>query len=471
MSLRTPLDDSDAPTARGSSHEPVQLRRALGRWSVLGLMINSIIGSAIFGLPSIIAGKVGNAAPLVMLVSGLAMAVIVACYAEVSSQFRGTGGNYLYARVLGRHVGIQIGWINLLVRLAAVGAALNLFVSYLGEFWPAATQPGPRIAVISGFLALLALVNYCGVASGARLSNATAIAKLVPVALLCVAGLVYSFLHPAAGAATAATEVAMSADGWLQSVLLLFFAYGGAESALNPMGEARNPQRDAVFAMFVALAMVIVLYTSLQFAVMHLVADPAHSERPLAEAARTLLGSWGAQAMAAAALVSVYGFLSANMLTGPRITYALAEHGDFPALFARLHPRFRTPHVSIVVFAMLAWGFALFGSFAWNVTLSAVGRLFFYAMVCIVVPVLRARASGADAVRIPGGNALPALGLLICAALLTRVDFSKSLLLAAVLIAGTINWAVVRRFAAPQNPGASSEAVPGREPRHTAPRA
>jgi amino acid transporter len=195
----------------------------------------------------------------------------------------------------------------------------------------------------------------------------------------------------------------------------------------------------------VAIAILAVLYTLLQYIVMSVLPDPAHSSRPLADAARVFMGNFGAGFIAVGALVSVYGYIGANLLTAPRGMFALAERGDFPASFAAVHPRFRTPYVSIVVFALLLAGFSLLASFAWNVTLSAVARLFYYGGICLAVPVLRARQPGAALVRVPGGWLLPALGALLCATLLTRVDFSKSLVLLATLAIALANWLAVRR--------------------------
>jgi len=251
----------------------------------------------------------------------------------------------------------------------------------------------------------------------------------------------YLSVHPR----VAATPVAASVDGWLQAMLLLLFAYGGYEAALNPMGEARDPRRDAAFALFVALLILTALYAVLQLIVIGVLVDAAHSARPLADAARVVIGPAGAALISAGALISVYGYISANMLTGPRGIFALAERGEFPAWFAAVHQRFRTPHCSIVVFALLLWAFSQFASFSWNVTLSAVARLFFYAAVCLAVPALRRMQPAAALWRLPGGLILPVLGVVICAVLLTRVDFSKSLILLVTVGAASANWLVVRR--------------------------
>ena len=428
------------------THEPPrtsqpQLVRAIGRWSMVALAVNSILGSGIFGLPSVVAGLVGQASPAAVLIAGAGMAVIVACYAEAASQFTETGGTYLYVRhTFGRLAGLQVGWLMLLSRLTACAAGVNLLVVYLGEFWPAASQPLPRLAVITVFLATLAAVNYRGVGAGTLVSNTTVVAKLLALGLVCVAGVVYLAVHPR----IALLPVVANADGWLKAMLLLLFAYGGYEAALNPMGEARDPRRDAAFALFTALLILIALYALMQFIMVGVLPDVAHSARPLADAARVLMGPAGAALISVGALISVYGYISANMLTGPRGTFALAERGDFPAWFAAIHHRFRTPHRSIALFALLLWGFSQFASFSWNVTLSAVSRLLFYAAVCAAVPVLRRAQPAAAAFRLPGGVILPVMGVMICAVLLTRVDFSKSLILLATIGAACANWVVVR---------------------------
>lgn len=418
------------------------LVRAIGRWSMVALAVNSIIGSGIFGLPSVVAGFVGRWSPEVVLMAGLAMGVIIACYGEVASQFSETGGQYLYIRhAFGRFVGLQVAWMNLLARLTGCAASVNLLVISLGEFWARSSAPLPRLAVITLFVGTLAAVNYRGVAAGSLVSNASVIAKLVPLAVVCGAGLVYLTFHPAAAPAAAGS----GADDWLKATLILFFAYGGYEAALNPAGEAKDPRRDAPFALFVALGVVTLFYTALQFVVIGVLPDAARSVRPLADVAQVTMGRAGAVLISLGALVSVYGYLSANLLTNPRAMFALAERGDFPSWFAAVHARFRTPYFSIVAFAVVVWGFALFGNFAWNVTLSAVARLFYYAAVCAAVPALRRKQPEATKLRLPGGPVLPVVGVLVCLALLTRVDFSKSLILLATLAVATSNWLVVRR--------------------------
>jgi len=419
------------------------LVRAIGSWSLTGLVVNSVIGSVIFGLPSVVAALRGAASPFAVLLAGAAIAVIIACYAEVASQFARTGGTYLYAReAFGRFAGVQVGWFALLVRVAGSAAAANLLVIYLGEFWPDVTRAFPKFLTLTLFVALLATLNYRGVRTGTLVSNVFVIGKLLPLSLIILVGSFYLMLSnrgvhlalPRAGAET-----------WLQATLLFSAAYGGFETALIPMSKAKEPRRDVAFALFASLITVTIIYTAVQWVVVRVLPDPVHSARPIADAARILMGQSGAALMAVGALFSVFGLLSANMLAVPRALVALAEGGHFPLLFAAVHRKFRTPHVSIVVFAILTWLLALFGSFAWNVTLSAVARLFYYGLVCAAVPVLRRKQPEAACFRLPGGKFFAAVGVAICVVLATGVDFSKSLILAATFSIAMVNWLFVRR--------------------------
>jgi APA family basic amino acid/polyamine antiporter len=416
--------------------------RAIGRWSLVALVVNSIIGSGVFGLPSVLAGLLGAASPWAVLLAGAAVGIIIACFAEVASQFTQAGGPYLYARVaFGRMMGIQVGWMLWLAQLAAPAANANLFVIYLGEFWPQANQPLPRFLILTLLVGILALVNYRGVRAGAQVSNVFTVAKLVPLAIVIIAGMFYLLrahqnvpLLPSTG----------DAGAWLKAMLLLVFAYGGFETALTPMAEAKDPRRDTVFALFIALIICTILYTLTQWIVIAVLPDPANSARPLADAARLILGSKGAAMVAIGALVSCYGYLGAKILAVPRVTFALAETGDFPAWFAAIHPRFRTPYFSILVFAFLIWMLALFGNFSWNLTLSAVARLFYYAVGCAALPVLRKKQPEVERFRLPGGTFFAVLGVVICLVLITRVELSGSIILVATIVAALINWIWVR---------------------------
>ena len=232
----------------------------------------------------------------------------------------------------------------------------------------------------------------------------------------------------------------------------MVFAYGGFETALMPMSEARDPRRDAAFSLFVGLVCCIFIYTLVQWIAVTLLPNAAATSRPLADISSLVMGRGGAAIVTIGGLISFYGYLSAKILSVPRLTYALAETGDFPTMFAAVDPRFRTPFFSILVFAVLVWLLALFGSFAWNLTLSAVARLVYYGVGCAALPVLRRKQPGAALFRLPCGREFSFLGIAICAVLLTQVDLSKSLILIATIAIAFVNWLWLRR-----TPGSSTQ--------------
>ena len=422
------------------------LVRAIGRWSLAALAVNSVIGSGIFGLPATVAGLLGQRSVVAVLVAGAAMGVIMACFAEVASQFSEAGGPYLYARTaFGRLTGILVGWMLYLAQTAAPAANANLFVIYLAEFWPAAKEPWPRFAILTLLVGVLALINVRGARQGTAVSNVFTVAKILPLLMVVSAGAVFTIVHPAIFHPAADAAATLPASAWMKAMVLLIFAYGGFESALAPMGEAKNPGRDAGFALLVALIACAVIYALVQWVVVGVLGPGATTDRPLAEVARITMGNRGAALVAIGALVSVYGYLGGKLLGMPRVTFALAKGGDLPQLFARVGPRFHTPWFSILFYAAAVWGLAMVGSFAWNVTLSVVARLFYYAVVCAAVIALRRKQPQATALRLPGGQVLAALGIGIAIVLATQVDLSKSLILAATVGAAILNWAWARR--------------------------
>jgi APA family basic amino acid/polyamine antiporter len=423
------------------------LIRAMGRWTLTALVINSIIGSGIFGLPSVVAGYLGKQSPLAYLAAAAGIGVVMACFAEVASQFGAAGGPYLYVReAFGRFIGIEVAWLLWLVRLTAAAAAANLFTNYLAGFWPAVQAPVTRLAVLAVLIGFVAAVNVRGVKSGATASNAFTLAKLASLILFATAGGVFLWrAHPVIpGELHAGASV--PGRNWLEAVLVLMFAYGGFEGAVIPMAEAKDPRRDAPFALLTALVTVTLLFCVIQYVVVAVLPGAVVTDRPLAAAARQLAGTAGATLISAGALISVYGYLTAQLLHTPRLTFALGERGDFPRFFARIHSKYHTPHISILAFAGIVWCLAAAGNFKWNVILSSVGRLFVYGFTCASLPVLRRMYPRAHAYRLPAGNLFAVLGVLFMVLLASRMSRGEGIVILVTMAIAIVNWLWVRNW-------------------------
>jgi APA family basic amino acid/polyamine antiporter len=379
----------------------------------------------------------GKQSTMAVLIAGAAAGIFMACFAEVASYFSEAGGPYLYARTaFGRLVGILVGWTFYLAQSAAPAANANLFVIYLAEFWPRAKEPWPRFAVLTLLIGLLALINILGVRQGTRVSNIFTVAKILPLLMVVAAGTALTLFRPA----PLEGGGAIPGSVWLKAMVLLLFLYGGFESALAPMSEARNPQRDVAFALFGALIACAAIFALVQWVVVGVLGTGATSDRPLAEVARLTMGARGAALVSIGALVSVYGYLSAKLLGMPRLTFALAEGGDLPQVFAAVSGRFHTPWFSILVYAVAIWVLAIIGNFTWNVTLSVVARFFYYGFACAALIALRRKRTERPWFRLPAGTALAVLGILICLVMATQVDLSQSRILVVTVGAALLNW-------------------------------
>src|ERR1700756_4884135 len=245
----------EAPSSEG-------LVRAIGRWSLTALTVNCIIGSGVFGLPSVLASLVGRASILAVVFGAVARAIIIGCFAEVASRFALTGGPYLYAQeAFGRFMGIQVAWLVWFVRLASCAANGNLFVTYLAEFWSQATRPAMKLAILTLLIGILAAINFCGVRAGTHLSTSFTVAKLSSLLFVTLAGGFYLLTHnpePVNAAFSPGTTQ------WARAIVLLIFAYGGFEAALIAAGEAKNPRRDLPFGLFAALITCAIIYGLIQ---------------------------------------------------------------------------------------------------------------------------------------------------------------------------------------------------------------
>jgi basic amino acid/polyamine antiporter, APA family len=426
------------------TESPHGLVRTIGRWSLTALTVNSIIGGGIFGLPSLLVAKLGGLSPIAYLFAAAGILTVAGCIAEISSRYDETGGLYLYARdALGRFAGLMVAWLTWLMRIAAPAAVANLFCTYLAQFFPLAGTRNGRLLVLAVLLGHLAIFNYIGVKSGKYLSNFFTVAKVGFLLFFVLAGLLALMFRPEIRVPP--TVPTLTAENCFQAVLLLVYAYGGFEGALFVGGESTNPRRDTPIALLLALAGVTIIYTAVQFVTVATLPGAAVSSRPLSDAAQRFLGPVGAVAMALAALISAYGYLSANLLHSPRITFAMAGQGDFPAFLAAIHPRYRTPYFSIVLYACIVFIFAALGNFQWNAILSAVSRLAIYGAMAVSVPVLRRRRDGKARFHLPAANLFAALALLFSLVLLTQMGKGEFYVVGATCAIALLNWIFVRR--------------------------
>jgi APA family basic amino acid/polyamine antiporter len=428
----------------GASANHPTLARTVSRTQLVGLAVNDVVGSGVYLLPAAAAALLGSASALGVLFAGLAVALLVLCFAEAATHFDEPGGAYLYTReAFGPFVGFSVGWMTWLARIASVASLANGFALALAFVWPPAAAGAPRALVVSALIVLLAGINVVGVRHAANAAVALVIAKIVPLLLFVAVG-AFFIDWPRLGDVELPSAAALG-----EASLLLLFAYAGFENTPAAAGEYRNPRRDLPFALVAMIAAVTLLYAGVQLVALGTLPEAATATSPVAEAAGGFMGPAGAWLMSVAAVVSIAGNMGNTVLMAPRYLLALARDGYGPAALAAIHGRFRTPAVAIVTFAALVLALALSGSFAQLAMLSVVARLVTYIGTAAAVPILRRKLPArSGAFRLPGGATIPVLAVGVSLLLLASAELGNLLAGVAALVAGAMVYALRRSSAA-----------------------
>ena len=387
------------------------LRRELTKWDLTALGVNQVLGGAVFLMPALVFAQLGNWSIWAVASVGLLAMCLALCFAEAGSRFDGTGGAALYVtKAFGRFAGFEVGWMLWVVRTTSWASVVNGLADALGYYWPVLRAGGTRQALIVGIVLILMGINIRGVKQSAWVVNALTVGKLVPLTLFILLGLP----HVAWGGL--APHEPLLSHPISAPILYLIFAYGGYEVVPVPAGETKDPQHAVPFAMIMTILVAGLVMTLAQIVAVGTLPGLATSKTALADAAMLFIGAWGALLMTVGASVSMTGQNMGSALSGSRNLYGLAEQGDLPAVFGRIHPRFGTPVVAIVLTSLLTIVLALSGTFASMATVSAVARLVVY--VGTAAAVLWLRRSSRAAFTIPGGPVVPVVALAVCVSIL-----------------------------------------------------
>jgi len=423
--------------------EKSELIRGLSRWDLYALVLNTVIGAGIFGLPSRTYALAGTYSLLAFLVCAVPVVLMIVCFAEVGSRFRDTGGPYLYARVaFGPLVGFEIGWLMWLARVTAFAALCNLFVDYLAYFIPQAAAGQGRSIAIVAVVSLLTAVNVVGVRTTARVNTFFTFGKLIPLVLFVLFGAFfidverYSFADPPVY------------RNFAQAALLLVFAYTGFEVAVIAAAETRDPQRDVPFGLLAGIGTIATLYILIQVVCIGTFPGLGTSARPLADAASLFVGSPGAAVISAGALLSIGGTMHASVFGIPRVLFAMAQQSELPRMFLRTHARFRTPHVAILTSTTLMLVFTLFSTFISALTISTIIRLIVYIATCAALPVLRRKSEAPPAVFLaPWGRPIAVAAVVLGFWLLSNSTWREVWIVSVLAVAGVAIWLPRKYFA------------------------
>jgi APA family basic amino acid/polyamine antiporter len=415
------------------------LERRLGPLDAAAIVVSNVIGSGILITPAFIAATAPNATAMLSawLIGGLLAFAGAMAYAELAALRPRAGGEYVYLRdAFGPIAGFLTGWTSFVAGFAgAIAASAVGFASFLGRFFAVARDTTPLVAVplgpinmsvspqallALGLIWLLSWVHIRGIGPGRVVQNALAVAKIVVLLGFVAAGLSWgrgSIEHFEIGKSAAM-------GGLLLALIPVMFSYSGWNAAAYVAEEIRDPGRNVPLALALGTGAVILVYLALNL--LYVYAMPVTdliglNVRVVDAAADRLFGPEAGDVLAVITLFIVAGSVSAMVFAGPRVYYAMARDGLFFRAAAHVHPRYRTPAVSIAAQAVWASALVLSGTFGQLVDYTGFAVVLFAGIAVAGLFVLRWREPGAERpFRALGYPVAPAIFVLASVALVVN---------------------------------------------------
>src|SRR5258706_9240171 len=351
---------------------PEKLPRTLGLWSSVGIVVGITIGSGIFRSPAGIARLAPS--PLVMMGLWIAGGVVTLCgalsLAEIAAALPQTGGIYAYIReAWGRQAAFLFGWAELvLIRASALGGIAVVFGEYLLRSF--GIDPVEHVLVARGLsagaIAFAAAVNIRGASIGALIVGVATWAKFAALMLLVIASFALGGGHGASLAHLSAPSAGPLAVGSMGLALVsILWAYDGWADLSFASGEVKDPARNLPRAIILGTIAIIVLYVATNVAYLYVnpIEKVAQSRLVAADTMLALFGRIGVVLVSIFVMISSFSSLNGSMLASPRVFFAMADDGLFFKTIAKVHPRYKTPYIAIILAAVLGMALVLSRSF------------------------------------------------------------------------------------------------------------
>ena len=397
-------------------------KRVLGRWDSIAIGIGIVIGVGIFRVPAEVAKYLSF--PVFILsawiIGGIISLIGAFCYAELSSSFPETGGNYIYLRnSYGRLTGFLFGWTELVViRTGSIASVSLIFAEYFSSFLSLANVWIKPIAVAAIFL--LSLLNIIGLAYSSRVQSVVTLAKIGALACIVVFGLfsnkgdVAHFLN-----FPESLDVGLISSLGLALIPILW-TYGGWHEAVFVAGETRGAQKSLPFALITTMIIVISIYFFMNVLYLYLISpnEMAQSNLVASDVFQILFGIHGRKLLELLIIIYALGCINAMIITGSRVTYAMAKDNRLFGYLGKADPKFGTPMQSIMLNALLAIGFVLVGTFEKLLFFTGGAVWLFFALVGGSLIILRRKFPKIERpYSVPLYPWVPLLFIFICSAL------------------------------------------------------
>ena len=441
------------------------LKRQLGLWSAVAVLIGSTIGSGIFRTPAGIAAKLPGPLPLmsVWVAGGLFALCGALTLAELSGEFPATGGMYVFIREgWGRLPAFLFGWSELvLIRAASLGAISTTFSEYLLRvlgFDPGVKPYSDWVHYVAAVaIALTATFNYIGVRWSSLVLNLTTLAKYGGLAFIVIMAFLIGLPRTGGHYTPAAPAGSFHVAAFGLALVSVLWAFDGWADLSFVAGEVKDPRRVLPRAIIFGTCAVIAIYllANLGYLAVMSVEEISHSRLVAADVAQRLIGPPGVVFVASTVMLSTFGTLNATLLTAPRVFFAMADDGLFFRRVASVHPRFGTPSVAILLAAALGVVFVLLQTFEQLADTFVTAIVPFYALAVAAIFVVRKRPNYDPPFRTPLYPIVPALFILATCSLLGNALLDSTsrwptlAVLASILVGVPVYYGTVGR-AAPQ---------------------
>lgn len=396
------------------------LKRYVGVLGLSANIVNIIVGAGIFVIPAIIAEKMGSTSIVAYLVCGFLIALIMLCFAEIGSKVTNTGGSFAYVEeAFGKYPGFLAAFISIAGGTLADAAVANALIDILGASFAFFKLEVIRILFFFIVFFGLATINIFGIKQGIGLVKVITLIKLSPLFLLILVGMKdidISNLY---------WEASPSLKQIGETSLILIFAFQGGESGLVIGGEIKNPKKTVPKAIFLSILSVLFIYILIQTVTQGILGNELvnFKEAPLAATANVIFGPIGYTILFVGAAISMFGYLTGQILNVPRILFAFARDKVLPVKqLERIHPKFKTPYIAILTYVSIGFLIATFSGFGQLISIASGTILLLYLGVVLSVIKLRiTRKTEEGEFEIPGGLTVPILSLILIIALLSNL--------------------------------------------------
>lgn len=388
----------------------MNLKKRLSSFDLTNLIIGSVIGADIYITPGLTAAMIGPASIVVWVVAGVFALVIALVFSYTSYYVPKVGGPFAFvSKAFGKFYGFLTGWLMLIAEMMALPLFAIVFTRYLHFFIE--LDSWQEVLVKGLFIFSLTTVNILGVKLGGRVNDVLTLMKLVPLVLVIALGFIFLSYNPENISQNYSPIAPLGWANFGPALVLIFWAYAGFEMGTLPASEVKNPKRVIPKAITIGMILVTLFYLSTNFVLYGSInwIELSHSTLPLVLAGTLVIGYVGGVIVSFGALTSVTGTSSSFVLGVSRLYYAMSSEGLFPKVFSKVHKRYKTPFMALIIQGIIAFFLSMYAGISQLISFSVFNMAIMYLLVCMSLIVLKKEET-----KFIGQNVLPFVGIAIC---------------------------------------------------------